>query len=435
MPNTVQLQHWAFERFQKLGASDQLADQLTLVLDLLIIAIVSIIADALARRIIMRIVHRVVEKTKNDWDNIFYDKKVFNGLAHIFPAIIISESTDFVLKDYPEIIARIDQWVLIYIFIVVALVVNRVLKAIQIIAYRSEYFEGKPVGSFVQLFSILNYIVVSVLILSQLIGKSPITVLGAFGAGTAVLLLIFRDTILGLVASIQLSMNDMVRLGDWISMEKYGADGDVIEINLTTVKVKNWDKTITTIPTYAFVSDSFKNWRGMSSSGVRRIKRHLLIDMHSIHFITLDVLPRLKKYALLRDFLERRQSEIDAYNESQQIDRSELINGRNMTNIGVFREYASEYIRRHPMVNTNETLMVRQLQPTEIGLPLEIYCFSSTTEWVKYEGLMSDIFDHLMAAAPYFGLQIFQSPGGSDFKQLINPSTSPAIVEKPAPKG
>ena len=433
MLNTVELQHWAFERFQKLGASDQLADQLTLALDLIIILIVSIIADALARRIIMRIVHRVVEKTKNDWDNIFYDKKVFNGLAHIFPAIIISESTDFVLADYPEVVARIDQWVLIYIFIVVALVVNRVLKAIQIIAYRSEYFEGKPVGSFVQLFSILNYIVVSVLILSQLIGKSPITVLGAFGAGTAVLLLIFRDTILGLVASIQLSMNDMVRLGDWISMEKYGADGDVIEINLTTVKVKNWDKTITTIPTYAFVSDSFKNWRGMSSSGVRRIKRHLLIDMHSIHFVTIDALPRLKKYALLRDFLERRQQEIDAYNETHQIDRSELINGRNMTNIGIFRQYASEYISRHPMVNTNETLMVRQLQPTEIGLPLEIYCFSSTTEWVKYEGLMSDIFDHLMAAAPYFGLQIFQSPGGSDFKQLMNPSTLPATAAKPAP--
>lgn len=372
----------------------------------------------------MRLVGRIVKKTKNDWDDIFYDKRVFNGLAHIIPALIISYSTDFILAEYPKVVHLIDQWVLVYIFIIVSLVINRVLNALEILVSRSTYFEGKPIGSFIQLFKILNYIIVIVLILSQLIGKSPLTVLGAFGAGTAVLLLIFRDTILGLVASIQLSMNDMVRLGDWISMEKFGADGDVTEINLTTVKVRNWDKTITTIPTYAFVSDSFKNWRGMSSSGVRRIKRHLLIDMHTIGFLKDENIMKLGGYELLKQYLAERQKEINEFNEAQKIDRKEIINGRNMTNIGVFRQYAVEYIKRHPKVSRTETLMVRQLQPTELGLPLEIYCFSDTIEWVYYEGVISDIFDHLMAAAPFFGLQVFQSPSGSNFKELLKASTS-----------
>jgi miniconductance mechanosensitive channel len=219
-------------------------------------------------------------------------------------------------------------------------------------------------------------------------------------------------------------MNDMVRLGDWISMEKFGADGDVTEINLTTVKVRNWDKTITTIPTYAFVSDSFKNWRGMSSSGVRRIKRHLLIDMHTIGFLKDENIMKLGGYELLKQYLAERQKEINEFNEAQKIDRKEIINGRNMTNIGVFRQYAVEYIKRHPKVSRTETLMVRQLQPTELGLPLEIYCFSDTIEWVYYEGVISDIFDHLMAAAPFFGLQVFQSPSGSNFKELLKASTS-----------
>lgn len=417
-------QHWALDSFINLGASEEVANKLTLALDLLLIIIISLLVDLIARRVIMRLVGRIVKKTKNDWDDIFYDKRVFNGLAHIIPALIISYSTDFILAEYPKVVHLIDQWVLVYIFIIVSLVINRVLNALEILVSRSTYFEGKPIGSFIQLFKILNYIIVIVLILSQLIGKSPLTVLGAFGAGTAVLLLIFRDTILGLVASIQLSMNDMVRLGDWISMEKFGADGDVTEINLTTVKVRNWDKTITTIPTYAFVSDSFKNWRGMSSSGVRRIKRHLLIDMHTIGFLKDENIMKLGGYELLKQYLAERQKEINEFNEAQKIDRKEIINGRNMTNIGVFRQYAVEYIKRHPKVSRTETLMVRQLQPTELGLPLEIYCFSDTIEWVYYEGVISDIFDHLMAAAPFFGLQVFQSPSGSNFKELLKASTS-----------
>lgn len=427
----MELQHWAHDLFLEIGASEGLAKDLTLGLDILIILLVSVVADIVARRVIMRIVHRIVQRTKNDWDDIFYEQKVFKALGHILPALIISYSTDFVLGDFPKVLELIDEWVFIYIIVMISLTVSRTLRATQHIAQRSSYFEGKPVASFMQLFTIVNYIVAAVLILSQLIGKSPLTVLGAFGAGTAVLLLIFRDTILGLVASIQLSMNDMVRLGDWISMEKYGADGDVIEINLTTVKVKNWDKTITTIPTYAFVSDSFKNWRGMSNSGVRRIKRHILIDTNSIRFVDEPLLEKVKRYQIVRQYVDQRLKEINDYNEKNQVDKSSNINGRHMTNIGVFRQYAAEYIKRHPLVNDQETLMVRQLQPTETGLPLEIYCFSSTTAWVAYEGIMSDIFDHLLAAAPHFEIAIFQSPSGSDFSQLAGVSNLERTSERP----
>lgn len=256
--------HWAQNFFEQIGADPATAEKLTLGLDILIILLISFAADRIARYGISRMVKKIISKTRNAWDDIFYEQKVFNGLAHIVPALIINWSTDFALSDFPESVALIDQWVVIYVIFLIGLVINRVLGAIKILLKQSEYFEGKPVGSFIQLFGIVNYIFVGIFILSQLIGESPLTVIGAFGAGTAILLLVFKDTILGLVASIQLSMNDMVRVGDWISMDKYGADGDVSEINLTTVKVKNFDKTITTIPTYAFVSDSFKNWRGMS---------------------------------------------------------------------------------------------------------------------------------------------------------------------------
>lgn len=422
--NEIDFQHWSFDLFIAMGASETLADQLTLGVDLFIILLVSFIGDRLARLAIMRLVHRIVQRTKNDWDDIFYEKKVFNALSHVIPAWIITWSTDFVLKEYADVVTMIDKWVFIYVIFIIGLVVTRVLRAIGAIVHKSEYFEGKPVASFLQLFQIVNYIIIGVLILSQLIGKSPLTVLGAFGAGTAVLLLIFRDTILGLVASIQISLNDMVRAGDWVSMPKYGADGDVIEINLTTVKVKNWDKTISTVPTYAFVSDSFKNWRGMSNDGVRRIKRHLLIDMQSIVFIDPQLKTRLENYSLLKEYLVSRQTEIDAFNEAKKVDKKEVINGRQMTNVGVFRKYAEEYLLQNKLIDTNQTLMVRQLQPTELGLPLEIYCFSTTTAWVEYEGIISDIFDHLIAAAPYFGLHIYQAPSGMDFRKISpsNPS-------------
>jgi miniconductance mechanosensitive channel len=428
--NSYRFNHWSKNQLIEWGVADKYIDNLTLIIDCALLLIISIIVDLIARKLIMRVVAYYVKRSKNDWDDVFYEKRVFLGLAHIIPALIIDFSAEFILIDYPDLENFISKIIILYVIVIIMLVVDRIIKALNHIALSRAYFEGKPVSSFFQLFSIVNYIFGTVLLLSQIIGKSPLAFLGAFGAGAAIFLLVFRDTILGLVASIQVSVNDMVRINDWITMEKYGADGDVIEINLTTVKVRNWDKTITTIPTYALVSDSFKNWRGMTSVGVRRIKRSLLIDVRSIQFADEELLKSLSKVEFIREYIADRQKEIDEYNRLNQIDKSTKVNGRNLTNLGIFRKYATEYIRKHPQVADHETMMVRQLQPTENGLPLEIYCFSSSIEWVTYESIMSDIFDHLLSAIGQFELNLFQSPSGTDLLTMAsNLSISPSLSE------
>lgn len=418
MKEGFNLDHWALQWFMDFGLPEGIAAGLTLTLDLLILVVANLLVDWIGRQIILRIVSRIVKRSKNDWDDIFLEKRVFNGLAHILPAAITYYSMPYILDDATSWLPTINLFLGIYVIVVVMLVVHRFLKSLEQIAYKLPYFEGKPVGSFIQLFSIVNYIVGSVFILSQVVGKTPLTILGAFGAATAVLLLIFRDTILGLVASIQISINDMVRIGDWVTMEKYGADGDVVEINLTTVKIRNWDKTISTVPTYAFIADSFKNWRGMQSVGVRRIKRSIYIDLASVKFCDESLLERLGKIELIKDYLTTRQEEINKYNHDHKFDRTERINGRNMTNLGVFRKYAEEYLRRNPNISKEDTLMVRQLEPGAQGLPLEIYCFSKDIQWVNYEQIQSDLFDHLLAAIKHFDLRLFQNPTGSDFSRL-----------------
>jgi miniconductance mechanosensitive channel len=272
----------------------------------------------------------------------------------------------------------------------------------------------------VQLIRIILYIAAGILILSILMGKSPTYFLTAFGAMTALIMLIFKDTILGLVASVQMSANDMVRIGDWVEMPKFNADGDVIAINLNTVKVQNWDKTVTSIPTYYFITDSFKNWRGMKESGGRRIKRALFINAASIKFVDPDMRERFLSYQLLEDYLVSRQKEIDAFNKKQKVDTSVLINGRRMTNIGVFRHYVENYLRNHKDIRKDMSLMVRQLSIEDRGVPIEIYCFTKTTVWTEYEEIQSDIFDHLMAAVSFFDLEIFQQPSGSDMTRMLS---------------
>lgn len=418
MEDGFNLDHWAVNWFTEKGLSEDWAGLLALGLDLVILILANIVMDWIARKIILRVVGRIVRRSKNEYDDIFLEKRVFNALAHIIPAIITYHALPLILGDVAEIIPTLHTAITLYVIIIVMLVVHRFLRALEQIAYKLSYFDGKPVGSFIQLFSIANYIVGSVFILSQLVGKTPITILGAFGAATAVVLLIFRDTILGLVASIQISINDMVRIGDWVSMDKYGADGDVSEINLTTVKIRNWDKTISTVPTYAFISDSFKNWRGMQSVGVRRIKRAVYLDLASVRFCDEEMVERFKRYELIRPYLEHKEKEISRYNEEHRFDRSERINGRNLTNVGVFRIYAEEYLRRNPYISKDDTLMVRQLEPTANGLPLEVYCFSKDIQWVNYERIQSDLFDHLISAVRHFDLRIFQNPSGSDFSRL-----------------
>ena len=412
------INHWARQWFENMDLSPEAIDYLTLGVDLVLLILISILADFIARRVILRFVGAYVKRSRNKYDDVFLEKKVFRSLAHLVPATIIWNALPTVFDGVNFDITWLRKGITIYMIIMIMVMVNRFLKALAYLGLQSQRFEGKPVNSYIQVFSLINYILGTVVILSMLIGKSPLAILTAFGAATAVLLLIFRDTILGLVASIQISANDMVRLGDWVSMEKYGADGDVIEINLTTVKIRNFDKTITTVPTYAFISDSFKNWRGMQSQGVRRIKRSINLDINSVQFVDDSWRERFGKFQRISEYVKQRQEEIENYNREHEVDTSELINGRHMTNIGVFRRYALNYLMNHPKIDQKQTVMVRQLEPGPNGVPIEIYCFSNDIAWVNYEGIQADIFDHLLAAVNQFGLRIFQNPSGQDLRSL-----------------
>ncbi|MHC5146084.1 MAG: mechanosensitive ion channel family protein, partial [Planctomycetota bacterium] len=279
-----------------------------------------------------------------------------------------------------------------------------------------------PIRGFMQVVKIIAFIAGGIIILGMIVKRDPTNILAGFGAMTAVLMLIFKDAILGFVAGIQISANNMVHLGDWIEMPKYGADGDVTDISLTTVKVQNWDKTISTIPAYALISDSFKNWRGMSESAGRRIKRSINIDMNTVKFCNPMMLDKFRRIEHIAEYIDAKQAEIDDYNTEANIDNTELVNGRRMTNVGTFRAYVIAYLKNHPKINRNMTFLVRQLKPTECGLPIEIYVFSSDKVWANYEAIQADIFDHILAVIPEFGLRVFQNPTGSDFSRLASSS-------------
>lgn len=401
---TNNFSNWLISR----GISPEMAPFVRLLIMLIVLFVLLFIVDFVAKKVMREGVKKIFTKTKNKWDDVLIEKRVFAKLAHVFPAIIISWSINFVLTDFPFWISIAEKAIHIYIIIVFLTVAVAVFNALEFYFSNAKKFKDKPLESYFQLAKLICYFITGILILSIILGKSPIYLLGAFGAMTAILLLIFKDTILGFVASIQIATNDMVRVGDWVEMGKYGADGDVVKITLNTVKVKNWDNTITTIPTYALVSDSFKNWRGMQETGARRIKRHIYIRPTSITFADDEMIKKFKHFQLVESYVNERQKEIETSNASLKIDKTASINGRNMTNIGVFRQYAAFYLRNHQSINADMTLMVRQLQSNQYGLPLEIYCFARTTEWVKYEGIQSDIMDHLMAAASSFGLEIYE---------------------------
>ena len=336
------------------------------------------------------------------------------------PAVLVRIFAELLFKDFEfwlPIVIRITD---AYLIVVAMLILLAFLKMVEFTLAKSPVFANKPIASYFQLFRIILYIAVGIMVLSELMGRSPIYFLSAFGAMTAIILLIFKDTILGLVASVQMSTNDMVRVGDWVEMSKFNADGDVIAINLNTVKIQNWDKTVTSIPTYYFVTDSFKNWRGMSESGGRRIKRSIFINVNTVKFVDPETREHYKKYNLLTEFVTQRQQEIEKYNAEYGVDTTQLINGRRMTNIGVFRNYVEFYLRKNKNIRKDMTLMVRQLSTEDRGVPIEIYCFTNTTNWAEYEGIQSDIFDHLFAAVSFFDLEIFQQPSGSDIIKVGN---------------
>jgi miniconductance mechanosensitive channel len=401
-----------------LGLSE---DQVALALQLaalLGIAILAILANFVAKKIIVRAVHLVVRRTRTTWDDVLRERRVFTRLSHLAPALVIWYLAPEALGETGDLALVARRGAEIYMLVVSLLVMGAFLDAINEIYRRYSVAIRMPIRGYIQVVKIVLSIAVAIFALSIMLDKSPWIFLSGLGAMSAVMLLIFKDAILGLVAGIQLSANDMVRPGDWIEMKKYGADGDVMEVSLTTVKVRNWDKTITTIPTWALISDSFRNWRGMEMSGGRRIKRSVWIDVNSIRFCTPEMIERFSRIHFLREYIERKQHELAEYNTEHGFDDTTLVNGRRMTNIGTFRAYLVQYLRHHPQVHQDMTFLIRQLQPTETGLPIEIYVFSSDQRWAHYEAIQADIFDHVLAALPEFGLRPFQNPSGAEIAAI-----------------
>ncbi len=392
-------------------------------------------ANWVAKKIILRSVVALVRRTHAKWDDAFLRTGVFSRLSHIAPALVVDAFGADVFGHSPESLAAVGSAVNIYLIAIGAAVICAFLNALTEIAHVGPAAGRVPVKGFAQAGKLLTFLVAGIFILSNLLGKSPVYLLSGLGALTAVLLLVFRDALLGFTAGIMLSANNMVRIGDWIEMPKAGADGDVVDVTLTTVKVQNWDKTITAIPAYSLISESFKNWRGMQESGGRRIKRALRIDMHSARFADEAMIEHWRRIAILRPYLEGKLAELAAANlESADADLSVLANGRRLTNLGTFRAYCVAYLRRHPRIHQEMTFLVRQLEPDEHGIPLELYVFTNDTAWANYEAIQADIFDHLLAVLPEFGLRTYQAPSGRDIEMLAGtPRFHATGARAPAP--
>lgn len=339
-------------------------------------------------------------------------------LARIVPTLILYQGVQAVPHLPPAVVLVTRNVAAAFMILTLMMAITAALTLANTVYSRRPEAAGRPIKGYIQVVKIAVFALGAILILSTLIDRSPLLLLSGLGAMAAILMLVFKDTILSLVASVQLTSNDMLRVGDWIEMPDLNADGDVIDIALHTVKVQNWDKTITTIPTWKLISESFKNWRGMEESGGRRIMRALLIDQASVRFLEPAERERMRRFALIDDYLERKQDELDAWNGSLVPADRDVVNARRVTNIGTFRAYVAAYLKAHSGINQNMTQMVRQLAPTPQGLPLEIYGFTATTSWVAYEGIQSDIFDHLIAILPEFGLQLYQQPSGLDVARL-----------------
>lgn len=388
------------------------------VLVLAAILALAYIVDIIVKRVMLRIVGIFVKKSAVTWDDILLEHNVFGRLAHLVPAILIYSLIHLVYPDSPRFISFIRGAAFLYIVFFSILALYSFLDALRSIYRQYDVSKQFPLKGVVQAVKVLLFIIGLVLLLSAVTDKTPLYLLSGLGAFTAILLLIFKDAILGLVAGIQLSANDMVKEGDWIEMSQFGADGDVVDVSLTTVKVRNWDKTITSIPAYALVSSSFRNWRGMQESGGRRIKRSLYIDMTSIRFCDEEMIERFSKIQYISEYIDKKKEELARWNRDKHVDSAGLVNRRRLTNVGTFRAYVTAYLRNHPKIRQDMTFLVRQLQPTDHGLPLEIYVFSGDQVWANYESIQADIFDHLLAIVPEFDLRIFQSPSGADLRSL-----------------
>lgn len=384
----------------------------------IIFILVQIALDWLIRNVMMKILGRLEKKSSSSFVRFLFRNKTFEYLIRIGPILLSLNFVSVVFNGFQGWVAAFTMIFEILLLLGWILVVRAVLRSGRDYLATKKAVQDKPIDSYLQVLVIILYIIGFVLVVAQLTGKSPSGLLAGMGAASAILMLVFKDTILGFVASIQVSSNDMVRVGDWIEMPKYGADGDVIEINLNTVKIQNWDKTITTVPTYYLITDSFKNWRGMQATGGRRIKRSIFIKMSSIHFVSEEEIDNFRKVHFLTQYIGEKEAELSQFNTGRNLDLSIPVNGRRLTNVGLFRQYANTYIQSHPQIRKDMTLLVRQLQPTEHGLPIELYMFTSDTRWAVYEGIMSDIFDHLLASIQYFNLEVFESPASDDIRGI-----------------
>lgn len=401
---------WLYPLLRKIHLGDTLSSYVSLVFNILILCFLSYFIYIVFRLVLVTILAIVAKKTKTNFDDLLVSNQTAKYIAHLIPFLFIYKSVPVILEHYVYWESMFGKLVGIYIILLSLWIIRSVLNAIKDYLKDQPRFSDKPIDSYIQVIMIVLWIYGIGVIISKIFDIDKSTLLGTLGAISAIIILIFRDTILGFVASVQVSLNDMVRIGDWITFDKYGADGDVIEINLATVKVRNFDNTTTTIPTYSLISDSFRNWRGMLDSDGRRIKRHILVKARSIRFLTDEELHKMKRIQLISNYIDTRQSEIDKYNKTYNVDKSLSINGRNMTNFGLFRKYITNYLEHYPGLNKNMILLCRQLQPTAQGIPLEIYTFSKDQRFEQYEYIMADIFDHIIASIPYFDLEIYEMP-------------------------
>lgn len=420
-----QYNEWLLGLISNLGVtgSGQVYVHLGIHMMMLLIVIFGIMP--LVRKLINNILHRWAEKSATKFDDMLVKNKFAWYLTHLIPVILISISIPIIFYNFEGWIPIARAIVDIYSVMLILWIIRALLRTLVDYGRTKESLFDKPLESYLQVVMIVLYIFAGMIIFSILTGKSVWTFVTAMGAASAIMLLVFRDTILGFVASIQVATNDMVRIGDWIQMDKYGADGDVIAITLSTVKVQNWNKTITTIPTYSLISDSFINWRGMHESGGRRIKRPIHIKISSIRYLRDKEIEELKKIQLLATYIEERQQEIKEFNKTHAPHREVPVNGRNLTNVGLFRKYIELYATMRPDIKKDMSFMVRQLDPTPTGLPIELYFFTDTTKWAEYEGIMADIFDHLLAAIKYFDLEVFENPASDDLRMLISVGGQP----------
>ncbi|MFO7843557.1 MAG: mechanosensitive ion channel [Bacteroidales bacterium] len=403
-----------------LGLPESYASGIKIFLIVLIVLFLSWLAYFIVKKVLINAINKIVRNTRNKWDNIIFNRQVLNRIAHLAPAIVIYYFAALGLNNFPEASSVIKSASNIYMIFVGMLVFDAFLTGVHNLYLTLPISNERPIKGYIQTVKIIIYFIGIIFILSVVMGKSPAALIAGLGAVAAILILVFKDTILGFVSSIQLSANKMLKPGDWISMPGRNADGVVQEITLHTVKVQNWDKTISTIPTYALISESFQNWRGMEESKGRRIARSVHIDIKSVKFCTNEMLERFKNMKLIQDYISEKQEEIEKHNKRLGIE-NDRVSRRSLTNVGVFRKYVEIYLEKHPLIHPNNPpyiTLVRHFQPTEKGLPIQIYCFSKLQAWGDYEKIQADIFDHILAVVPEFELRIYQNPSGDDLRLL-----------------